>query len=226
MSSIHQALKKAQEERDGSYQKYSGIVFTREKQRTSAPVRPIFWISLILVIILLGVAFYSRIDFPTLHTKTRIRSPAKSPAAAVQPAPQKDARDLFDRGMAFHRSGRLEDARRLYEEALRIDPGCVDALNNLGVISIHERDFGAAQRSFEKAIRLKPQYVDPYYNLGCLYALKGELSQGLAHLKRAISLDPSVRDWARRDTDLKNLWGVPEFQDLVKKASSEFPVQQ
>ena len=219
MSSIHQALKKAQEERDGSYQKYSGIVLTREKQRTAAPpVRPIFWICLIFVIIVLGVASYSRIDFQTPHAKTRTRSPAKTPAAGVQPAPQKDARDLFDRGMAFHKSGRLEDARRLYEKALRIDPGCVDALNNLGVISIHERDFATAQRSFEKAIRLKPQYVDPYYNLGCLYALKGELSQGLAHLKRAISMDPSVRGWARRDTDLKNLWQVPEFQDLVGKS--------
>ena len=220
MSSIHQALKKAQEEKDGRYQKYSGIVLTREKQRNVTLVRPIFWISLVCVTILLLVVSYSRIALQPHPTKARTPSPAKAPAAASQPAAKEDAKDLFEGGMAFHKSGRLEDAKRLYEKALRVDPGFVDALNNLGVISIHERDFKTAQRNFEKAIRLKPQYVDPYYNLGCLYTLKGELSQGIAHLKKAISMDTSVKDWAQRDTDFKNLWGVPEFQDLVGKSNA------
>jgi tetratricopeptide (TPR) repeat protein len=230
MSSIHDALKKAQEQREGHYRKYSGVVLTREKQRRSAPVRVIFWVSVLFVVILLGIASYSRIHLGGAPRKAKTGSLLRRPVAPVQPAlpvPQKDAKDLFERGMAFHKSGRLKEAKRLYEEALRVDPGGADALNNLGVIGIHERDFGAAQGSFEKAIKLKPGYVDPYYNLACLYALKGELSQGLVHLKKAVSLDQSVKEWARGDTDLRNLWGVPGFQELVRERDpAGFPIQK
>ena len=91
----------------------------------------------------------------------------------------------------------------------------MDALNNLGVIYIRDKDYLAAQRSFEKAIRLKPGHVDPHYNLACLHAIKGEVKQSLAHLKKAVSLDHSARDWARRDTDLTNLRGVSEFEEII-----------
>ena len=107
-------------------------------------------------------------------------------------------------------------SRRLYQETLKADPGYVEALNNLGVIFIHEKNYDAAQQNFEKAIRVKPEYVDPYYNLACVYALMGDTKPGIAHLKRAASLDREVVKWAREDTDLKNLRGVPEFEDMIR----------
>lgn len=123
--------------------------------------------------------------------------------------------ETYDRARQFHKEGRLEEARRLYEESLRLDPGYVDALNNLGVILIRKRDFVAAQRSLEKAVRLKPKYAEPFYNLACLNAIKGKLKLALAQLKKAVSLDPKVRDWARKDTDLENLKHLPEFKELI-----------
>ncbi len=123
--------------------------------------------------------------------------------------------ETYDRARQFHKEGRLEEARRLYEESLRLDPGYVDALNNLGVIFIRKRDYVAAQRSLEKAVRLKPKYAEPFYNLACLNAIRGELKLALAQLKKAVSLDPMVRDWARKDTDLENLKNLPEFKELI-----------
>jgi Tfp pilus assembly protein PilF len=96
-----------------------------------------------------------------------------------------------------------------------LDPRYVDALNNLGVIYIRDKEYMAAQRNFEKAARLKPDYVDAHYNLACLHAIKGEATQSLAHLKRAVSLDNSARDWAQKDTDLENLRGLPEFEAII-----------
>jgi adenylate cyclase len=90
-------------------------------------------------------------------------------------------------------------------------------LNNLGVIHIYDKNYSAAQALFEKAIRLKSDYVDSYYNLACLHALNGEVSQSLVHLKEAVSLNQSVKDWARRDTDLQNLRLVPEFEEIIRK---------
>jgi hypothetical protein len=37
----------------------------------------------------------------------------------------------------------------------------------------------------------------------------------MAHLKKAVSLDNSARDWARMDTDLENLRGLPEFEAIT-----------
>jgi tetratricopeptide (TPR) repeat protein len=125
------------------------------------------------------------------------------------------ARAFYEKAMRFHKRDRLQDAKRFYQEALRLDPDYVDALNNLGVIYIRDKDYTSAQKSFERAVRLRPEYVDAHYNLACLYAIKGEVTQSLAHLKKAVSLDPSARDWARKDTDLENLRGLSEFEAII-----------
>lgn len=205
MSYIHEALKKAQKERDGRYQEYSGLLFARGEKTRFFTGRALWWSSLLLIFILLAFGSYS-----WFHPKER-----QTPATTTEPESAINAKSLYDRARIFHKSDRLQDARRLYQKTLRLDPGYVDALNNLGVIYIHEKEYSTAQSSLEKAIRLKPRYVDPYYNLACLYALKGEVRESLAHLKKAVLLDQSARDWARRDTDLENLWGVPEFEEMI-----------
>ena len=126
------------------------------------------------------------------------------------------AKDLYDRASHFYKIGRLKDARRLYQKTLMVDPSHVHALNNLGVIYVQEGNYSEAKKSLEDAIQQKPEYVDPYYNLACLYALQGEAMESLAQLKKAVSLDKSVREWARRDTDLQSLRGVPGFEEIIK----------
>ena len=123
--------------------------------------------------------------------------------------------EIYNKARKLHKKGRLGEAKRLYEETLRIDPGYVDALNNLGVIFIGKRDYVAARRSLEKAVRLKPRYAEPFYNLACLNAIRGDIKLALAQLKKAVSLDPTVRDWARKDTDLESLRHLPEFRELI-----------
>ena len=126
------------------------------------------------------------------------------------------AKAFYERALRFHKRGRLQDAKRFYQEALRLDPSYVDALNNLGVVYIRDKDYTAARKSFERAIQLQPGYVDSYYNLACLYAIEGDERQSLDHLKKAASLDRAAKDWAQKDTDLENLRGLPEFEEIVK----------
>ena len=147
--------------------------------------------------------------------ETVLGRPGKIGLKKLQETDSGKPQETYDRARRFHKKGRLEEARRLYEETLRLDPGYVDALNNLGVIFIEKRDYLAAQRSLEKAVRLKPRYAEPFYNLACLNAIKGEIKLALAQLKKAVSLDPTVRDWARKDTDLENLRHLPEFKELI-----------
>ncbi|MBW2565374.1 MAG: tetratricopeptide repeat protein [Deltaproteobacteria bacterium] len=150
--------------------------------------------------------------------KATPQPPGSEPARPKATPQQKsvgNVKALYERARVFHKRGRLQEAMRLYERTLSLNPEYVDALNNLGVIHIQNRRYSAARESFAKAIRLRPDYVDSHYNLACVHALEGAVSQSLIHLKRAVSLDQSVKNWARGDADLRNLHGVQGFEQII-----------
>lgn len=56
------------------------------------------------------------------------------------------------------------------------------------------------------------------YNLGCFYAARGRAEEAMPHLIRGIELNPSLRDWAKRDTDLDPIRSAPELARLLAQA--------
>ena len=214
MSYIHQALKKAQIERDDRYGKYGGIISSRSK-RSGLVKKSILLIVVSLVILFLAFMSYSWLDLDGPQVKTNIAPKQRKPVQLPVYEKTADAMELYERGKEDHKNGRLNRAKMWYEKALIADPGCVVALNNLGVLLIKDRNYPAAVSRFEKAIRLKPEYVDPYYNLACLFALTDRPEQALRYLKRAISIHPPVKEWAKEDTDLGNLHDLAGFKGIV-----------
>ncbi len=212
MSFIHEALKKAQKEKDARYRKYHGIVSTPGYKPRFFSGKALWCTSFVLI----SLAFTAYLWLPSRGTQPPVREPAR-PEATPQPQSVVNVVALYEKARLFQKSGRFQEAKRLYEETLSLDPDYADALNNLGVIHIHDKNYSAARAFFAKAIRLKPDYVDSYYNLACLHALKRELTQSLSHLKKAVSLDQSVKDWVLTDSDLQNLHGMPEFEEIVGK---------
>jgi len=162
----------------------------------------------------------SRSSASTLRGNSQDQGEARTiePERPVEPSQSERTRNgqtLYERAERFRKQGRLEDAKRFYEEVLELDSRHVDALNNLGVVYLQDKDYSAAQRKFEAITRIAPDDADPYYNLACLHAVKGEQRQSLAYLRKAISLNPLVRTWARMDTDLDNLRSIPEFEGII-----------
>lgn len=214
MSYIHQALKKAQTERDDRYGKYGGIISSRSKKSGPAK-KSILLIVVSLVILFLAFVSYSWLDLNGPQVETNVVPKQRGPVNLEIREKTADAMELYQRGKEHHKSGRLNKARTWYEKALMADPGCVVALNNLGVLLIKDKNYPAARGRFEKAIRLKPGYVDPYYNLACLFALADQPEQAFRYLKRAISIDPQAKEWAKKDTDLGNLKDLAGFKGIV-----------
>jgi len=216
MSYIHQALKKAQVERDDRYGKYSGIISSRSG-KSGLGKKSILLIIVSLAILFLAFMSYSWLDFSGPQVETNIvpkkRGPVQRPVHEKTP----DAMELYERGKEDHKGGRLNRAKMWYEKALIADPGCVVALNNLGVLLIKDENYPAARSRFEKAIRLKPGYVDPYYNLVCLFALTDRPEQALRYLKRAVSIHPEVKTWALEDADLGKLHNLAGFRGIVDR---------
>jgi len=240
MSYIHEALKKAQAERDQGKVSYGGIPVLRRKKSFFTAKKTVFSAA-VLLLVLLAFAGYSWWDQTTedRRQKTDDRGPSsviRHPSSesgpssvARHPSSEKgrteksreNIAESYQKARAFHRDGRLTDAGMWYDKVIIMDPGHVRALNNRGVLHLHHKDYRAARKCFEKAIRLKPDYVDPYYNLACVSVARGQSEQGLRYLKKAVFMDPAVRVWAKEDPDLDVLRGTPGFKKLVTNEESK-----
>ena len=213
MSYIHEALQKAQKEKDVRFPKYKRILLGTKGKQNIFFSRTLWLVS--LLVILLAFTFYSWFDFR--YEKTLSAPKNHETEVSHNKESTLNFADIYEKGKYFQKIGRLREAQGFYQQALTIEPGNVFVLNNLGVIYIQLRNYSKARNNLESAIRLKPEYVDPYYNLACLYALKGKVVESLQNLKKAISLNKSAREWAQTDRDLQNMRSMPEFKEITAK---------
>jgi Flp pilus assembly protein TadD len=68
--------------------------------------------------------------------------------------------------LALHQRGQLSEAKAVYEQLLRIDPGHVEALHLLGVIAYQQKQFGQAVTLINRAIAASPENAMLYANRG------------------------------------------------------------
>ena len=212
MSFIHDALQKAQKEKDARHREHDAIVSAAGHKPRILSRKALWGASFLLV----SLAFAAYLWLPSRAKQPAIREP-ESPEASPQPKSVENPAAFYEKARLLQKNGRFQKAQRFYEKTLSLDPDHVDALNNLGVIHIRNKNYSDAQAFFVKAIRQRSGCVDAYYNMACLHAIKGELAESLSQLKKAVSLDESVRDWARMDSDLKNLHGTPGFEEITGK---------
>jgi tetratricopeptide (TPR) repeat protein len=211
MSYINDALKKAQELKDSGHSKYHSVVKT-SVARHGALGRKILVYSLAVLFI---AALLLSIQLWRGQNKGMNTGGDSGPSPAQKASQASANKDLYEKALGLYGSGKITEAKKIYEAILGLDPGYVEALNNLGIIYIHEKDFTAAKNNLEKAVRLNPAYVESYYNLACLCAIKGDIDQGIGHLKKAVSLDKNVKEWAKSDSDLQNLRKSEAFNKLL-----------
>jgi tetratricopeptide (TPR) repeat protein len=214
MSYIHEALKKAQQEREALAGKYSGFISARREHKKILKGRLLWWASLLIVLVLFAFGFYSWLGSTAPNTIPASKD--RGPQVASTQRAALSAEELYHRARGLQKSGRLKEARRLYQRALTLNPTDVRVLNNIGVTYIQEGNYQEALKSFENALQLKPEYVDSCYNLACVYAMRGDARKGMEYLRRALLLDESVREWARKDRDLEGLRAAPEFEEILR----------
>jgi tetratricopeptide (TPR) repeat protein len=79
-----------------------------------------------------------------------------------------NAKNLIGLGMAFHRQGMLEPARRCYERAIQRDPANAVAYKQLGLYYLSKNDKTNASQMFAKSFELDPYQSDVAMELGRL----------------------------------------------------------
>jgi tetratricopeptide (TPR) repeat protein len=212
MSYINEALKKAQELKDSGNSKYHSVAEKTIERRGRMGMKILLYS---LPVLFIAASFVS---IRLWHGQNKRMQPSESsePVQVQNGSSSSQTKELYEKALDLYKAGKITEAKKLYEEVLGLDPGYLEALNNLSIIYIHEKNFAAAKNNLEKAVRLNPDYVESYYNLACLCSIKGDIDQGAGYLKKAISLDKNVKEWAKNDSDLQNLRRSAAFNNLIR----------
>jgi tetratricopeptide (TPR) repeat protein len=84
------------------------------------------------------------------------------------------------------RTGAVKDAVQNFQLALKLKPGRVEALANMGDAYDQLRDLSAAIRSYQEAVRQVPENGDWWYRLGTLHLDKGSRDEARVTLAEAV----------------------------------------
>src|SRR5262245_49646690 len=128
--------------------------------------------------------------------------------SASHDAPRAERNAVNDVRLAvqLHQQGRLEDADRLYRQALVSNPGDANALHLFGVLKAQRSDFGAALDLITRSIALEPANGIAFYNRGNVLRELTRLDEALASFDQALAFIPAhVEAWSNRGTVLQEL---------------------
>jgi SAM-dependent methyltransferase/Tfp pilus assembly protein PilF len=102
--------------------------------------------------------------------------------------------DAFERALAAHREGRLEEAERLYGDALTAAPNHGPATNNLGILLATGGRPAEAVTMFQRATAIDPASADAWANLAQACESSGRTDEALAAWRRAAALLPRAME--------------------------------
>ncbi|HTZ40421.1 MAG TPA: tetratricopeptide repeat protein [Syntrophales bacterium] len=229
MSYITPALKRAQKSNDDKYLPYRDIISAKPRHKVRGRKRLILGVSLAALVLLASTAFsviiYVGQEVPVkeevslyaapVTIRAKIDATARKQAIPHSTNQTQAAEILFQAGLRRQQAGDSADAEALYRKAIEINPNNLSALNNVGVLCMHQKRDSEAIDIFYKLIDAKGDWSDPYYNLACLFSRQGDSPKGLKYLRIALWLNKDLREWARNDSDLEPLRSRAEYHRIV-----------
>ncbi|HIJ91508.1 MAG: tetratricopeptide repeat protein [Desulfobulbaceae bacterium] len=100
-----------------------------------------------------------------------------------------DAVSLNISGDVYYNEGDLVKALGEYRQGLLLEPGNVNILNSMGVVSIQLNRPKAARACFQKALGIEPRNFMALFNLGFICLEGDEVAEALALWERALAVD-------------------------------------
>lgn len=105
--------------------------------------------------------------------------------------PSVDTRVLAKKAREAYARGNVDQARKLYENAVKADPGDHTLHAGLGQVFFDQASYSSAVRHQRNAIRLEPDRVDYRISLGQSYYRLGRYEDAIKTWETALMRDPS-----------------------------------
>ncbi|NQV85323.1 MAG: tetratricopeptide repeat protein [Rhodospirillales bacterium] len=103
-------------------------------------------------------------------------------------------REALELGKHRQNAGDLSGAADIYQQVHAADPGQVDALHLLGVISHQLGEHDLAAGLITAALAIQPDFADAQSNLGVVYFDQGRMDEAAVCYQRAIEINPELAD--------------------------------
>ena len=108
-----------------------------------------------------------RIDVGTVVVQRTSKVEGTTLSAAPYRAPN-NARKAYEKGMEDQKSGKLDDARRHYETAIKLYPKYESAWYRLGTVFQKQKDNDTARDAFMRATTINSRYMPAYLSLASM----------------------------------------------------------
>jgi tetratricopeptide (TPR) repeat protein len=95
-------------------------------------------------------------------------------------------------GIAQLQEGKLDDARKSFDRATKINRRFSDAYNNLGATYYAEKQYKKAISQYQRSLSLKPDVASVYTNIGYAYFAEKQLPKAMEAFHKALEIDPHV----------------------------------
>ena len=93
-------------------------------------------------------------------------------------------------GTVYYDQGRLDEAIREFQTALKLNYDYADAHNNLGVVYERQGRLDEATKEYAASVMLKPDNADMRNNLGSSYERLGRFDLAVKEYEAALRIDP------------------------------------
>jgi Flp pilus assembly protein TadD len=104
----------------------------------------------------------------------------------------KDPAYLNYLGIAQLQQGKMDDARKSFDRATKVNKRFPDAYNNLGATYYAEKQYKKAISQYQRSLSLKPNVASVYTNIGYAYFAEKQLPKAMEAFHKALELDPHV----------------------------------
>jgi tetratricopeptide (TPR) repeat protein len=126
-----------------------------------------------------------------LHQRYTNAWPGVDDPVAAKIAPLRDdARTHMTRGIAAWKAGRLDEAIKEHEEAVRLQPTLAQAHANLIILYGHARNPASAESHYRTVVALNSNLGEAHYNYGVLMMDQQRADDAIDAFKKALAVNP------------------------------------
>jgi len=131
---------------------------------------------------------------------------------------------LLQKGLALHQKNKLQEAKVIYEQILKIDPYHFDAYALLGLLSCQKKQFTQAVNFLSKALQINPNHAETCFNKGLALKQLKRFDESIAVYDKAITLKPDYDEaYFTRGNALQETKRFEEALDSYDQAISIKP---
>lgn len=137
-----------------------------------------------------GTGNYVPIHLRPLERVSEPRQPPTVSARQLSHQPSGEALDLYLQAMRAIEHKKPEQAAKRLRRAVELDPGYVDAYNELAVLAMGEKKYQEAESFLRRALAKDPEAPHPLLNLGITLDYLGRYADAVEPLQKLLQLRP------------------------------------